>query len=58
MSSYGGPYVPIGVTCILLVLCILAVMGRLIARRIKRTALGADDYLAIVALVGLAPSMF
>jgi hypothetical protein len=41
----------IGVTCMLLVLCIAAVGGRILARRMSKVRLGADDYLALVALV-------
>jgi hypothetical protein len=41
----------VGVTCMLLVLCIAAVLGRLLARRMSKLQLEADDYLALVALV-------
>ena len=41
----------IGVTSMLLVLCIIAVGGRLLARRMSKKHLEADDYLAVVALV-------
>lgn len=41
----------IGVTCMLLVLCIAVVGGRLLGRRMSKVRLGADDYLALVALV-------
>lgn len=42
----------IGVTCMLLVLCLLAAGGRLKARRMTRASMGVDDYFAITALVG------
>ena len=41
----------IGFTCMFLVLCVLCVVGRLLARHKVRVSLEADDYLAIVALV-------
>ena len=41
----------IGIACMLLVLCMAAVGGRLLARRISKLPLEADDYLALVALV-------
>lgn len=41
----------IGVTSMLLVLCIVAVGGRLLARRMSKVSLEADDYLVVVALV-------
>lgn len=41
----------IGITCMLLVLCIAAVAGRVAARRIARAALQADDYISALALV-------
>ena len=42
----------IGITCMLLVLCTTVVSGRLVARRMAKVTLEADDYLVIVALVG------
>ena len=42
----------IGVPCALLVLCTAAVAGRLTARRIAKVGLEADDFVAILALVG------
>ena len=42
----------IGVTCMLLTLCLAAVGGRLLARRMVKASLEADDYLAVGALVG------
>ena len=45
-----GPLV-IGITCMLLTLCLAAVGGRLVARRMEKVRLEADDYLAIVSLV-------
>lgn len=44
--------VAIGVSCLLLVLCTAAVTGRLLARRMAKVSLEADDLVAIVALVG------
>ena len=41
----------IGVTCMLLVLCIAATSARFFARRITRAPLAADDYLVLAALV-------
>lgn len=41
----------IGTTCMLLVLCTAAVVGRLFARRMAKVALEANDYFALVALV-------
>ncbi|KAL2053800.1 hypothetical protein ABVK25_005729 [Lepraria finkii] len=41
----------IGVTCMLLTLCLAAVGGRLLARRMVKASLEADDYLAVGALV-------
>ena len=41
----------IGVTSMLLALCILAVGGRLLARRMSKVELEADDYLIMIALV-------
>lgn len=41
----------VGVTCMLLVLCIAAVLGRLLARRMAKLQLEADDYFAVGALV-------
>lgn len=41
----------IGVSAMLLVLCTLAVAGRLIARRFVKVALEADDFVAILAWV-------
>ena len=45
----------IGITCMLLVLCTAAVAGRLLARRILKLRIEADDYLALVALVSSLP---
>lgn len=45
-----GPML-IGVTSMLLVLCFAATGARFLARRVTRTALAADDYVIIVALV-------
>ena len=42
----------IGVMCMLLTLCLAAVGGRLLARRMVKASLEADDYLAVGALVG------
>ena len=59
----GGPFLPllgvpvaqnsilIGVTTMLLVLCIAAVSMRLLARNMRRVGLGIDDYMALVSLV-------
>ena len=41
----------IGVTTMLLTLCLAAVGGRLAARRIVKTSIGYDDYAAIIAFV-------
>lgn len=41
----------IGVTCMLLVLCIAAASARFLARRITRASLAVDDYLVLAALV-------
>ena len=46
-----GANIVIGVTCMLLVLCITAVVGRFCARRMVRVKLEADDWMAVVALV-------
>ena len=45
-----GPIL-IGVTCMLLVLCIAATSARFLARRITRAPLATDDYLVLAALV-------
>lgn len=45
----------IGVTSMLLVLCIVAVGGRLLARRMSKVKLEADDYLVVIALVSSFP---
>jgi hypothetical protein len=45
-----GPIL-IGVTSMLLVLCFTATGARFLARRVTRTALAADDYVIIAALV-------
>ena len=42
----------IGVTCMFLTLCLAAVGGRLLARRMVKASLEADDYLTVGALVG------
>ena len=41
----------IGITCMLLVLCALAVGGRFKARRMTKAKWGCDDYLTLIALV-------
>ncbi len=41
----------IGVTCMLLVLCLAAVGARLMARRVARVRLESDDWSSVVALV-------
>ena len=41
----------IGVTCLLLTLCLIAVGGRFRARGMTKARLGVDDYLSLVALV-------
>ena len=41
----------IGFTCMFLVLCVICVAGRLLARHKVRVGLEADDHLAIIALV-------
>lgn len=41
----------IGVTCMFLALCCIAVGGRVVARRMVKAALRIDDYLAFLALV-------
>lgn len=46
-----GANIMIGIACMLLVLCMAAVGGRLLARRRAKLRLEADDYLALVALV-------
>lgn len=57
LSGHGAHYfieageALIGVTCMLLVLCMAAVAGRLAARRMTRAALQADDYISLLALV-------
>ena len=53
-SAHDGPVV-IGVTTMLLVLVLAAVGGRLIARRMVKMRLGADDYTALVAFVREKP---
>lgn len=45
----------IGITSMLLVLCIIAVGGRLLSRRMSRVHLEADDYLVVIALVSSSP---
>lgn len=45
----------IGVTSMLLVLCIIAVGGRLLAIRMSKGHLEADDYLVVIALVSSSP---
>lgn len=63
VSSYArGPLINdeaantiIGITCMLLVLCIAAVVGRILARRNLKLRIEADDYLALVALVSSIP---
>lgn len=47
----------IGVTCMLLVLSLAAVAGRLVARRISRVRLEADDWICVAALVSQVTSM-
>ncbi|KAI4265666.1 MAG: hypothetical protein LQ337_008951, partial [Flavoplaca oasis] len=41
----------IGITCMLLVLCTAAVVGRLVARRMAKTRLEADDFVSLLALL-------
>ena len=41
----------------LLALCTAAVVGRLFARRRAKVELGADDYFALVALVGISGNL-
>ncbi|KAL8847521.1 MAG: hypothetical protein Q9221_007449 [Calogaya cf. arnoldii] len=41
----------IGITCMLLVLCTAAVVGRLYARRMTKARLEADDYTSLLALL-------
>lgn len=48
----------IGITSMLLVLCITAVGGRLLARRMSKVHLEADDYLVVVALVDSSPILW
>lgn len=48
----------IGITSMLLVLCIIAVGGRLLARRISKVQLEADDYLVVIALVNSSPILW
>lgn len=50
MSDEDGDIV-IGITCMLLVLCTMAVVARILARRISKLRLEADDYLALIGLV-------
>ncbi|KAL8676911.1 MAG: hypothetical protein Q9186_006608 [Xanthomendoza sp. 1 TL-2023] len=47
----------IGVPCMLLVLCISSVVGRMMARRMTKVPLGADDFTAIFALMQLASQL-
>ena len=44
----------VGITCMLLVLCIAAVGGRLAARRMSMVGLERDDYVVLIALVNTA----
>lgn len=46
-----GPAI-VGGSILLIVFATIAVVLRLVARRIKRTAWGADDYTIVVSLVG------
>jgi len=48
----------IGITTMFLALGILAVLGRLISRRIRKAALAADDWLALFSLVRVLLSSF
>ena len=48
----------IGITSMLLVLCIMAVGGRLLARRMSKVHLEADDYLVVIALVNSSPILW
>ncbi|KAL8879759.1 MAG: hypothetical protein Q9198_002695 [Flavoplaca austrocitrina] len=41
----------IGITCMLLVLCTAAVVGRLVARRMTKAMFEADDYASLLALL-------
>lgn len=52
-----GP-TPIGITTMFLALGILAVLGRLISRRIRKAALAADDWLALFSQVRVLLSSF
>ena len=47
-----GPAIVAG-SILLIVFATIAVVCRLAARRIKRTAWGADDYTIVLSLVGL-----
>ena len=60
LGPHGNPklsnheaYNVIGVNSMLLVLCFMAVAGRLKARRMTKARLSFDDYLALVALVSI-----
>lgn len=46
-----GPAI-VGGSILLIVFATIAVVLRLVARRIKRTAWGADDYTIVLSLVG------
>lgn len=48
----------IGITSMLLVLCTMAVGGRLLARRMSKVHLEADDYLVVIALVNSSPILW
>ena len=46
-------HVLIGITAMFLTLCLIAVGGRLIARRLQTMRLEADDWSCVVAFVGV-----
>ncbi|KAL8978508.1 MAG: hypothetical protein Q9205_005922 [Flavoplaca limonia] len=46
----------IGITCMLLVLCTAAVVGRLVARRMTKAMFEADDYASLLALSRITSS--
>lgn len=45
-----GPII-IGVNCMMAVVCLIAIIGRWLARRMKKLGLQADDYFAFIAYV-------
>ena len=44
-------HILLGVTCMFFILCSASVGGRFLARRMVKLSLGADDYLAVAAMV-------